>query len=122
MTEWLIRPNHSAALEALAVEHERVPEAQREDGAPTTGSVTLASGQQDGSSGIEIGVWEMSVGAMSDTEVEEVFVVLSGAATILFVDEDRTLALSPGDLVRLAAGTRTIWTVAEPLRKLYITL
>jgi len=117
MSEWLIEGNHVTALGALALEHVRVPEDQQVDGAPTTGYLELGS---VGSA--EVGVWEMSVGAMSDTEADEVFVVLSGEATIELLDEGRTLSISAGDLVRLSAGTRTIWSVAAPLRKLYITL
>lgn len=132
MTEWLIPVGHSAALGALELDHVRVPEEQQVDGAPTTGYRTLgsvgAAAESSGTEGAEVdrgaevGVWEMSVGAMSDTEVDEVFVVLAGEATIEFVDEDRTITIGTGDFVRLAAGSRTIWTVLAPLRKLYITL
>jgi uncharacterized cupin superfamily protein len=31
------------------------------------------------------------------------------------------LELGPGDVVRLAAGTGTVWTVAETLRKVYLS-
>jgi uncharacterized cupin superfamily protein len=117
MSEWLIQRNHATALSALALEHTRVPADQQVDGAPTTGWLAL------GSAGTaEVGVWEMSVGAMSDTEADEVFVVLSGEATIEFLDEGRTVSIAVGDCVRLSAGMRTIWSVTAPLRKLYITL
>ncbi len=47
--------------------------------------------------------------------------MLHGAATVTF--EDRApMTLSPGDVVRLHAGQRTVWTVTETLRKVYISL
>lgn len=63
----------------------------------------------------------MSPGVMSDTEAEELFVVLSGAATVEFRDGTAPLVLGPGDVVRLTEGTETVWTVTETLRKIYVT-
>ena len=34
---------------------------------------------------------------------------------------DAELTLGPGDVVRLAAGTETVWTVTETLRKVYFS-
>lgn len=31
------------------------------------------------------------------------------------------MTLGPGDVVRLAEGARTVWTVTETLRKVYLT-
>ena len=70
---------------------------------------------------LEIGVWEMSVGTMTDVEVDEVFVVLSGAATVEFADGTAALRLRAGDIGRLAAGAETTWTVTETLRKIYLS-
>lgn len=75
----------------------------------------------DGVDGVEVGVWEMTPGAARDTESEEVFVVLSGRATVAF-DDDEVLELAPGSVVHLRAGDRTTWTVHEALRKLYLQL
>ena len=48
-------------------------------------------------------------------------VVLQGAATVAF--EDRApMTLAPGDVVRLHAGQRTVWTVTQTLRKVYMSL
>jgi uncharacterized cupin superfamily protein len=85
-------------------------------GAPTTGAVTVTT--LDGL-GVEVGIWEMSTGAVRDVEAEEAFLVLAGRATI--EADGAAFEVRPGDLVRLTAGTRTVWTVAEPLRKLYVT-
>ncbi|WP_345632130.1 cupin domain-containing protein [Streptomyces thinghirensis] len=66
-----------------------------------------------------MGLWEAGPGKDTDTEVDEVFVVLAGAGTVTFVDES-TLRLCPGVAVRLYAGDRTRWNVTHRLRKLYL--
>ena len=80
-----------------------------------------ASGALGRFGGLEVGVWEMTPGVMRDEEADEVFVVLSGAATVEFEDGTATLALKPGDVVRLAEGAKTVWTVTETLRKVYLS-
>ncbi|WP_022891495.1 cupin domain-containing protein [Agromyces subbeticus] len=96
--------------------HEPVSAEQIVAGAPTTGYLAL-----DTSSAGEIGVWEMTPGAMRDVEVDEVFVVLAGAATVEFEHPAADpIVLAPGAVVRLEAGMKTIWTVRETLRKVFI--
>jgi uncharacterized cupin superfamily protein len=58
---------------------------------------------------------------VTDTEVDEVFVVLQGRATLEFDGSDEVLELHPGVVGRLAAGARTRWTVTDTLRKVYIS-
>ena len=84
------------------------------DGAPEAGSRALAA-----VSGVEVGVWEMSPGTATDVEVDEVFVVLSGSATVTFEDGEH-VELVPGTVVRLRAGEHTTWVVRETLRKIYV--
>jgi uncharacterized cupin superfamily protein len=98
----------------MQLTYEPVPPAQIVAGNPRTGTAELPD-----FNGHSVGVWEQSVGAMSDVEVDEVFVVLSGAATVEFVDEGRTVTLRPGSVGRLVDGQKTIWTVTETLRKVY---
>ena len=83
---------------------------------PIEGELSLAA-----LPGGELGVWETGPGAETDTEVDEVFVVLAGDATVQVADGP-TLELRPGTVVRLFAGDRTTWTVRETLRKLYVAL
>ena len=111
----MLTPGHATAAAALRIERDPVPAAQVVAGAPGAGSVVL-----DTLGDTEIGVWEMSPGAMRDVEADEVFLVLSGAATVDFDDDGRSIRLAPGDIVRLSAGMRTVWTVTETLRKLYL--
>ena len=68
---------------------------------------------------IEVGLWEAGPGSDTDVEADEVFLVLSGAGTLTFEDGS-AITLRPGVLVRLRAGDRTTWEVAERLRKLYV--
>jgi uncharacterized cupin superfamily protein len=71
--------------------------------------------------GVETGVWEMTAGCVRDVEHDEIFVVLSGDATLRF-DDGEMVDLRPGTLVRLHAGDRTEWCVRDTLRKLYVSL
>lgn len=65
------------------------------------------------------GIWQITPGVVTDTEVDEFFVVISGRATVEIADGP-TLELGPGDLGVLHAGDRTVWTVHETLRKVYV--
>ncbi len=98
------------------LEHEQVPADQVVDGDPHTGVAALGR-----FGGLEVGVWEMTPGVVRDVESDEVFVVLSGAATVEFDDGTPALTLAPGDVVRLAEGAHTVWTVTKTLRKVYLT-
>lgn len=109
-------PNTVVRAASIDLDHEPVPADQSVSGEPTTAAASI-----DDFSGIEIGVWEMTPGVMTDVEADEVFVVVSGAATVEFADGTAPLHLGPGDVVRSAAGTETVWTVTETLRKVYLT-
>lgn len=109
-------PGRVADASSAGLEHEPVPSEQIVAGSPTTGHFVL-----DDDDGRTIGVWEMSVGAMRDVEVDEVFIVLAGAATVEFEHPVlEAVELRPGSVVRLEAGMCTIWTVRQTLRKLYV--
>jgi uncharacterized cupin superfamily protein len=109
-------PNTVIHAAALDLSRDPVATDQSVTGSPATGAISL-----DEFGGLEVGVWEMTPGAMSDVEADEVFVVLSGSATVEFADGTDALYLGAGDVVRLAAGTETVWTVTETLRKVYLT-
>jgi uncharacterized cupin superfamily protein len=64
------------------------------------------------------GIWQIPPGVVTDTEADELFVVISGSATIE-VENGPTLTVGPGDMAVLRAGDRTTWTVHETLRKAY---
>lgn len=103
---------------ALPLAHEPVPAEQVVAGAPATGHAALDV-SADGTP--ELGVWEMTPGAMRDTEADEVFLVIAGRATVEFTDRALpSITLVAGSLVRLKAGMQTVWTVHETLRKLYV--
>ena len=97
---------------SLELDLEPLPAEQVVEGAPATGHAELTG---------HVGVWEHTPGASTDVEVDEVFVVLSGSATVSFDDPAlEPIELRAGSLVRLTAGMRTVWTVRETLRKVYI--
>lgn len=106
------------ALEAALV-HEPVDASQLVAGTPSTGVACLGE-----IFGVEFGLWEMSQGSMGDIEAEELFIVLSGKATVKvepvngFEAEEFTLV--PGSICHLREGMHTIWNVTEPLRKVYL--
>jgi len=100
----------------LGLAHAPLPADEVVAGAPTTATAVL-----DDAGDREIGIWEMTPGTARDTEADELFIVLSGRATIVFEDASLPdLEVGPGSVVRLAEGMRTTWTVTETLRKIYI--
>jgi|JI7StandDraft_1071085.scaffolds.fasta_scaffold224124_2 uncharacterized cupin superfamily protein len=84
------------------------------EGSPTTRWVELWSTP----AGSSRGIWEITPGVVTDVEADEMFVVLSGRATIEIVG-GATLDVGPGDVVLLEEGARTTWTVHETLRKVF---
>lgn len=103
---------------AALLPHEPVSADQLVAGSPATGHLVLDR-TADGAR--TVGVWEMTPGTMRDVEADEVFVVLSGDATVAFErPEAPSIELGPGSVVRLEAGMRTVWTVRETLRKVYV--
>ena len=102
---------HAAAAE---VPTEPVQPDQVISGDPVAGAVGLHSPP-----GIDAGIWEHSVGTSTDVEIDEVFVIISGRATIA-VEGEPSVEIGPGDVVTLAEGTVTTWTVHETLRKVFV--
>jgi uncharacterized cupin superfamily protein len=101
----------------LVVQTEHLPADQVVTGAPAAGAVALDVPELPQ---VEIGVWEHTAGGSTDVEADEVFVVLSGRATVE-IEDGPTLELRPGSLGVLASGARTTWRVHETLRKVYVT-
>ena len=101
----------------MPLEHEAVAGEQRVSGSPSTAWRALGETVD----GAEVGVWEITPGVVTDTEEDEVFVVLSGRASLSFEDGPEPIEVRAGCVVRLAAGMRTTWTVHETLRKVYVT-
>jgi uncharacterized cupin superfamily protein len=61
----------------------------------------------------------MERGALRETEIDEIFVVLTGRA-LLTINGAPRREIMPGDIVRLRAGDETTWAVQSTLRKFYI--
>jgi len=86
-------------------------------GNPQTGAVALGN-----FAGREFGVWEMTVGAMTDTEVDELCVIISGAGEVHRTIDDVLVIepLRPGTVLQLREGEGTLWVITETLRKVYL--
>ena len=110
-------PGTGVDATTLDLVHTPLPVEEVVAGSPTTAVHELSNIGE-----VSIGVWEMTPGTATDTEADELFVVLSGRALIAFEDPALPdLAVGPGSVVRLAEGQRTVWTITETLRKIYIT-
>lgn len=106
----------SFVVPEVTLDHKALPDELVVDGSPTTAHQALSS-----LSGLTIGVWEHTRGTSRDVEADEVFFVVDGQGTVEFEDGSPAVDLRPGTLVRLHAGQRTVWTVRETLRKIYIS-
>lgn len=95
---------------------EPVPADEVDEGSPRQGTLELGA-----LGGVETGIWELRDGSVYDTEIDELFVVISGGATVKLLDEGRSVEVKPGDVMRLTAGTRTQWIVPDHIRKVYLT-
>jgi len=107
--------NRCVDAAAVQLEYRSLPESQIISGTPQVGTAELGQLGE-----VSIGVWEMSPSVTSDVEVDEFFIVLSGRATVAFADGSPELQLKPGTVGHLSAGTATVWSVTETLRKVYV--
>lgn len=97
------------------LEPEELDPAQIIRGNPETSSLTLAE-SEDGRE--ESGLWRCTPGVVTDVEVEETFLVITGKARIE-VAGDGMFTVGPGDTHRFRGGEHTTWTVEETLLKAY---
>jgi len=99
----------TAEVQPLPTDPERL-----EGGAETFLSVEW---QRDDASEIR-GVWMMTPGVLHQVDGDEMFVIISGRATLEFPD-GRVWDVGPGDAGVLASGDPHRWTVHETVRKAY---
>lgn len=83
-------------------------------GNPKTSALTLAESKE----GAESGLWRCTPGTVTDTEVEESFLVITGRGSIEFEDGS-TVQLEPGVTHRFEGGEKTKWTVEETILKAF---
>ncbi len=108
--------SHPTVLHSsIELNHQPVPADQQVSGQSSTGHCVLWQRQD-----LDGGIWEITPGVVTDTEAEELFVVLTGRAEIEFLDTGKKLIVGPGDVCVLPAGASTRWTVFETLRKVYV--
>jgi uncharacterized cupin superfamily protein len=106
-------------IHAAALPDTELPESPLDPVKVVSGEPVVRLAEIHDADDLGIGIWQHGVGVSTDVEVDEVFVVLSGRATIE-VDGGPTLEVGPGDVGHYPAGTRTTWTVHETLRKVYV--
>ncbi|MDF3303392.1 cupin domain-containing protein [Rhodococcus sp. T2V] len=111
---WCSGP-HTAARTADLTYHRLPGDQVVGEGAPMVGERVLGD-----FAGITVGVWEIEPSVSCDVEIDEVFVVLSGDATVQFEDDTPDLDLGPGSVVRVRAGQKTRWIVRDTLRKVFL--
>lgn len=117
MTEHTLPAGENRVIAALTapVTLEAVPADDVENGSPVQGFTELGE-----IGGCEAGIWELRAGTVTDTEVDELFVVLSGSAVIEMIDAGTRVEVKAGDVMRLVGGTRTRWIVEDHIRKIYL--
>ncbi|MFD0269989.1 cupin domain-containing protein [Streptomyces sp. NPDC127106] len=115
----------AAAPASFAVSVQAVPDAELEAEELDPGQIVSGSPVVTGKvlwespDGAQVrGIWQITPGVVTDVEANELFVVVSGRATIE-VEGGATLEVGPGSAGLLRAGDRTTWTVHETLRKAY---
>ena len=113
-------PPFALAVADAVLTPDELDPAQIVSGEPRVASAVLheSPATEPGGRVVERGVWQITPGVVTDVEADEVFVVLSGRATIEFQDGP-TLEVGPGDVAVLPEGAVTRWTVHETLRKVY---
>ena len=95
------------------LEPEELDPAQIILGNPEVSSLTLLE-----SDGTESGFWRITPGEVTDTEVEESFLVLEGRAIIEYSD-GRAFTVGPGDTHHIKGGEETTSKVEETLLKAF---
>jgi len=83
-------------------------------GSPEASELTLL----ETADGHTAGLWQLTTGEVTDTEVKESFLVLRGRAIIEYGD-GRAFTVGPGDTHRFEGGEETTWKVEETLLKAY---
>jgi uncharacterized cupin superfamily protein len=70
--------------------------------------------------GAKFGVWQIGRGRKQSVANDEVFIVLSGSATLRFAGAE-SFPISAGSVVRTSRGDVYEWDVHEPVRKFYLS-
>lgn len=110
--------NHAVSAITAGIALEAVPETDTVSGDPQQGITELGA-----IAGADVGIWELRAGVVTDTEVDELFVVLSGEALVEILsgpEAGSEITVRAGDAMRLVGGTRTRWSVRDHIRKIYI--
>jgi len=85
-----------------------------------TQGVRTGLAPMDGIVGMDVGVWDHTVGTSTDVGDDEIFVVIEGRGTVTD-QHGNVIELAPGVVGLLQPEDETTWTITEPLRKVWIT-
>lgn len=96
------------------LEPEELDPEQIVSGSPEITELTLLETDNDETSGL----WQITPGVVTDTEVEESFMVITGKGHITFGDGSQ-VHLEPGVTHRFKGGENTTWTIEQTLLKAY---
>lgn len=105
---------HAAQLADTDLDADELDSSQVISGSPMVSSKPIHESEH-----LAVGIWQHTAGTSRDVESDEVFIVLTGRATIEVADGP-TLHVGPGDVGVLPAGAHTVWTIHETLRKVYV--
>ena len=105
---------HAAGLDEAALVAEPLDPCQILSGPSEVRHLPLVEGGD-----LIVGIWQHAPGTSTDVEADEIFVVLTGRATVA-IHAGPTLDVGPGDVVLLPAGVQTVWIVHQTLRKVYV--
>jgi uncharacterized cupin superfamily protein len=84
-----------------------------------TPGVRTGIAEMDSISGMDVGVWEHTVGTSTDTGDDEIFVVIEGCGTVTD-QHGNVIDLAPGVVGILHPEDETTWVITEALRKVWI--
>jgi uncharacterized cupin superfamily protein len=108
----------SRMLSPDVLAHALTPEPPEADDV-VRGPVEIGSAELADLGSVSVGLWQITEGQVRDVEADEVFVVLQGRGTVTF-DDGSVLELRPGVAARLREGERTVWSIEQTLRKIYV--
>ena len=95
-----------------------------ETGPQTYGEIILFRAGGSGQGTLLVGLWrvtEPSTSPMYTSQLgDETFLVLEGEVSIDVLDTGEKLEFGPGQVGSWSKGTRTVWTIKSPFKKLFV--
>jgi len=114
-------PSHSKAAKisvaAASLKPDVIASKDIISGSPRAGDLVFSK-SEDGRE--TRGIWSCTPGSFHWTfDTDETAIILQGAVAVR-LEDGTALELKPGDLACFSRGAKTVWTVHETLRKVYV--